>query len=249
MNIHPDWDFIKGLLNTEPLLTLKNEILPNVKYYPAKENIFKVFEMPLSSIKVVILGQDPYFTPNDAIGRAFAVSKVTRIPPSLRNIYTEIISEVTGANGLVDNSQSSEIILNLDKWKTLEHLQEQGAFLLNTALTVEAGIAGSHLKYWESFTKAVIHHISFNNPCVWLLWGAKAKAFLPSINFKSFDASRYDADTINDIPAVNDYNYILTAPHPAAESYSGGKAGFFGCNHFAYTNVILKKKNINPIKW
>ena len=235
MNIHPDWDFIKGLLNTEPLLTLKNEILPNVKYYPAKENIFKVFEMPLSSIKVVVLGMDPYFTPHDAIGRAFAVSQVTRIPPSLRNIQKEINDE--------------GFVTDIDNWKTLEHLEEQGVFLLNTALTVQSGIAGSHLKYWESFTKAVIHHISFNNPCVWLLWGAKAKAFLPSINFKSFDASRYDADTINDIPAVNDYNYVLTAPHPAAESYSGGKAGFFGCNHFTYTNVILKKKNINPIKW
>ena len=225
MNIHPDWDFIKGLLNTEPLLTLKNEILPNVKYYPAKENIFKVFEMPLSSIKVVVLGMDPYFTPHDAIGRAFAVSQVTRIPPSLRNIQKEINDE--------------GFVTDIDNWKTLEHLEEQGVFLLNTALTVQSGIAGSHLKYWESFTKAVIHHISFNNPCVWLLWGAKAKAFLPSINFKSFDASRYDADTINDIPAVNDYNYVLTAPHPAAESYSGGKAGFFGCNHFTYTNVIL----------
>ena len=136
MNIHPDWDFIKGLLNTEPLLTLKNEILPNVKYYPAKENIFKVFEMPLSSIKVVVLGMDPYFTPHDAIGRAFAVSQVTRIPPSLRNIQKEINDE--------------GFVTDIDNWKTLEHLEEQGVFLLNTALTVQSGIAGSHLKYWES---------------------------------------------------------------------------------------------------
>lgn len=239
IKIHESWNPIKGLLYQEPLTTLNQTILPEIYYHPEPKNIFNVFEMPVNDIKVVILGQDPYPTPGDAIGRAFAIQEgKKRIPVSLRNIQTEIY----------ESGQLSDMVINSDKWITLEHWQEQGVFLLNTALTVESGKAGSHLKYWEDFTKRVISHISNTQPCIWLLWGKKAEMFKPYIN-NIFNVQGYDNETIESIPINSDWNYVLTAPHPAAEAYSGGKAGFFGSNHFKYTNSILKQMNNKEIKW
>lgn len=248
-NIHESWNPIKGLLYQEPLSTLNQTILPEIYYHPEAKNIFNVFQMPVNDIKVVILGQDPYPTPGDAIGRAFAINKNKKIPVSLRNIHAEISMNFIDEDG---NKESDELhesfYLNNKDWVTLEHWQEQGVFLLNTALTVESGKAGSHLKYWEDFTKRVISHISNTQPCIWLLWGKKAEMFKPYIN-NIFNVQGYDSETIESIPINSDWNYVLTAPHPAAEAYSGGKAGFFGSNHFKYTNSILKQMNNKEIKW
>lgn len=248
--IHTDWLPVINLLYQEPLVSLNENILPNISFQPKKENIFNVFQTPIKNIKVVILGQDPYPTPGDAIGRAFAVSENTKIPVSLRNIKQEIFNENR------ENFPYSDCVLmeqmdnkfNPDNWKTLEHWQEQGVFLLNTALTVETGKAGSHLKYWQEFTKRVISHISSTQPCIWLLWGKKAQEFIPYIK-NPYIVKGYDNETIQNIPSNEDWNYILTAPHPAAEAYSGGKAGFFGCNHFMYTNRVLQNLKKAPIYW
>lgn len=235
--IHTDWLPVINLLYQEPLVSLNENILPNISFQPKKENIFNVFQIPIKNIKVVILGQDPYPTPGDAIGRAFAVSENTKIPVSLRNISQELENEGLKESHNFDNP-----------WKTLEHWQEQGVFLLNTALTVETGKAGSHLKYWQEFTKRVISHISLTQPCIWLLWGKKAQNFIPYIK-NPYIVEGYDNETIQNIPSNEDWNYILTAPHPAAEAYSGGKAGFFGCNHFMYTNRVLQNLKKAPINW
>lgn len=227
--MHKDWHPLMNLLHQEPLLTLKNDILPNISYQPKQENIFNVFSVPISSIKVVILGQDPFPTHGDAVGLSFLNGNKNKIPVSLRNIYKEIVD--------------SNNITNPDIYEW----QKQGVFLLNTALTVKTGNAGSHLEYWKDFTKKVINIISLQQPCIWLLWGKKAQDFRHHIVYNNLLVN-HDDETINDIP-ISDFNYILQAPHPAAEAYSGGKAGFFGCNHFKYTNIILKKKGINEIKW
>lgn len=237
--IHESWNPIISLLHQEPLTTLSEQILPNISYQPKEENIFKVFNNSVQSIKVVILGQEPYPTPGDAIGRAFAVSENTKIPASLRIIQKEIIDE-------------NQNYFNKDEepyWKTLQHWEDQGILLLNTALTVETGKAGSHLKYWEDFTKRVISFISSTNPCIWLLWGKKAEAFIPYISHAPFRVKGYDLETIKSIPANDNWNYILTAPHPAAETYMGGNAGFYGCNHFIYTNEILRVLRKKEIDW
>lgn len=226
--IHKEWKEVVPLLFQEPLVSL-NKYLNNISYQPKPENIFRVFEVPISSIKVVILGQDPYPTPGDAIGLSF-VNGTGKTPVSLRNIYKEI----TDSTGIVEP--------NINDW------QKQGVFLLNTALTVETGKAGSHLKYWENFTKKVITTISVTQPCIWVLWGAKAQAFAPYIHHQ-FPVRGYDKKTIEDIPIHPDWNYVLTAPHPAAEAYAGGKAGFFGCNHFSYINSILEKRSVEKIIW
>ena len=98
--------------------------------YPAQEHIFNAFELTaLSDIKVVILGQDPYHGENQAHGLSFSVPTTAPIPPSLRNIYTEIHNDI---------GHTSQVSGNLERWAV------QGVFLLNSTLTVEAKDAGSH---------------------------------------------------------------------------------------------------------
>lgn len=236
--IHESWQPVMTLLNQEPLLTLNQDILPNCKYYPEAYDIFRVFSMPVNKIKVVILGQDPYFGPGQATGLAFAVNDTTPIPPSLNVIAKELDNE-----GLKESH-------NYDtKWQQLEHWRNQGVFLLNTALTVEAGTPGSHVAYWEYFTQRVVEFIARQNPCVWMLWGAKAQRFQVYLRDR-FPVKGYTKELIEDIPASPYNNYILTAAHPAAEAYmSSGHAGFYGCNHFYFANKILYKTGKGTINW
>lgn len=238
--IDSSWNPILGSLYQDPLLKLRDEILPNIKFYPEKEDIFNAFQKPLKDIKIVILGQDPYFTPETAIGYAFAVNKKHSIPPSLRIIRKEIELE-----GLAKFSGEEDFLD--EEWRTLQHWVNQGVFLLNTALTVEAGVAGSHVPYWTTFTKRVIQLISKENPCIWLLWGRKAQEF--SLNIcKPLLVRNYTEETIQDIP-VADYNYILEASHPAASLYGGKNTDFIGCKHFLIANEILKANKKKIIVW
>lgn len=140
--------------------------------YPPGPNIFRAFELtPLQNVKVVILGQDPYHNPEQAMGLSFSVPDGIPVPPSLLNIFKEIHDD-TG----VEMSGSP----NLEPWAL------QGVLLLNAILTVRAGQAASHQKIgWEEFTDAVISHISNNcNGIVFMLWGnfARSKAALINPN-------------------------------------------------------------------
>lgn len=236
--IDPSWSELLPLLRQSPLKEL-NELLPTISHQPATENIFRVFGRSVNKIQVVIIGQDPYYTPGTAIGYCFATSEDHRVPKSLQVIKKEIENEL----GVSEERE-------LASWKTLKAWRQDCVFLLNTALTVETGKAGSHLSYWEDFTSQVISFISNKNPCIWLLWGEKAKNFaLKSITKNPFPVVGYTSNTIDRIPANPDWNYILTAPHPATELYSGGNGGFYGCNHFLYTNEILKKLDKQQITW
>ena len=136
--------------------------------YPPGPLIFNAFDKtPLPSLKVVILGQDPYHNPGEAMGLSFSVPDGVRIPPSLRNIFKEIESDLG-----IRMSGSS----NLEPWA------RQGVLLLNSILTVRAGAAASHRSLgWEYFTDAVIRCISERcEGIVFLLWGryARSKAVL-----------------------------------------------------------------------
>lgn len=223
----PSWNPIKNLLFQEPLTQLDLR-LREIQYFPQKQNVFRVFEMPVDKVKVVILGQDPYPNLGDAIGLSF-VNGTNKRPASLRNIIQELESE-----GYDEP--------DIHGW------EEQGVFLLNTALTVEANKAGSHLQYWEPFTQSVIKFLSYTNPCIWVLWGRKAQDFKRFI-YKPYVFTDVNAQYINDLPVSGGYNFILESPHPAAESYAGGKAGFYGNNHFKYVNEILKIKKQQEIIW
>jgi uracil-DNA glycosylase len=131
-------------------------------FYPSVENIFAALNAsPLNKVRVVILGQDPYHGPNQAHGLSFSVPEGVSIPPSLRNIYKEIVSDLGGTiptNG------------NLIKWA------DQGVLLLNSVLSVQAGQAASHKgKGWEQFTDKIIEILNRENErLVFMLWGAYA---------------------------------------------------------------------------
>jgi len=143
---------------------LRQEKTNGKKIYPPGKLIFNAFSLtPLPHLKVVILGQDPYHNPGEAMGLSFSVPQGTRIPPSLKNIYKEIERDL----GLPIPQHG-----DLTKWA------EQGVLLLNAMLTVEHKKAGSHSKIgWQAFTDGVIRNISSEmDGIIFLLWGNFAKS-------------------------------------------------------------------------
>ena len=141
---------------------VKEEYGKNV-IYPKAEDIFNAFHFtPLSKVKVVILGQDPYHEPGQAHGLSFSVQPGIDIPPSLVNIYKEMRDDI--GTYIPDNGC-------LTKWA------EQGVLLLNTVLTVRAHAANSHKGHgWEEFTDAVISAVDKEDrPIVFILWGSPAR--------------------------------------------------------------------------
>ena len=132
--------------------------------YPPGSLIFRAFDLtPVDQVKVVILGQDPYHNPGEAMGLSFSVPDGVRMPPSLRNIFQEIEADL----GIRMSGRP-----NLEAWA------RQGVLLLNSILTVEGGRAASHRNIgWQEFTDAVIRYLSdYGNGIVFLLWGNFAKA-------------------------------------------------------------------------
>ena len=143
-------------------LFIKKEYSTQV-VYPAAEDIFNAFHLtPLSKVKVVIIGQDPYHNVNQAHGLCFSVKPEVEIPPSLVNIYKELQSDL---GCYIPNNGY------LVKWA------EQGVLLLNTVLTVRAHQAASHQgKGWEMFTDAIIKAVNEQDrPIVFILWGKPAQ--------------------------------------------------------------------------
>lgn len=142
---------------------VKSEYQTKIVYPPGKQ-IFAAFDFcPFEDVKVVIIGQDPYHGPGQANGLCFSVSDGIPFPPSLKNIFTELASDIG-----VDIPASG----NLERWA------KQGVLLLNATLTVEQGNAGSHQRRgWEKFTDAVISELNANrSELVFLLWGGFAKS-------------------------------------------------------------------------
>ncbi|HFA49708.1 MAG TPA: uracil-DNA glycosylase [Bacteroidetes bacterium] len=147
---------------------IRKEMAAGKTVYPPGPLIFNAFNTtPVEKVKVVVLGQDPYIKPGQAMGLSFSVPKGVAVPPSLKNIYKELHTDL----GCPIPNHG-----DLTKWA------EQGVFLLNASLTVERGKSNSHAKSgWHRFTDAVIQHISNKKEgIVFMLWGnfAKKKAAL-----------------------------------------------------------------------
>lgn len=160
-----DLEYFKSLMRF-----LQSEKQLGKTIYPPDNKIFAALDAcPLPNVTVVIIGQDPYHGPNQANGLCFSVGDGVKIPPSLKNIYRELESDV---------GFKIPFYGDLSKWS------DQGVLLLNATLTVEAHKAGSHQnKGWEKFTDAVINCV---NECqenvVFLLWGGYAKRKGKNIN-------------------------------------------------------------------
>jgi len=155
------------------------ELLENIKKeyqtypcFPSWEAIFQAFkDTPLPTVKVVILGQDPYHQPNQAHGLAFSVKDNCALPPSLKNIFQELKNDLE-----IDNANNG----NLTPWA------KQGVFLLNTTLTVRQSQPNSHLPYdWTIFTDHALTFLNLNcSNLVFILWGKNARSKKHLIDLK-----------------------------------------------------------------
>ena len=134
-----------------------------VRVFPEEKNVFNALKLtPFESVKVVILGQDPYHGFGQAHGLSFSVQKGTPLPPSLKNIYKELQEDIGG-----------ELPIEGD----LSHWAKQGVLLLNTVLTVEEGNANSHKGIgWERLTNRLIESLNeLKHPVIFILWGKPAQ--------------------------------------------------------------------------
>lgn len=218
VNIGNDWDdVLKDDFSGENYAKirefLKSEYSAHT-IYPSMYDIFNAFKLtPFSKVKVVILGQDPYHGEGQAMGLSFSVPKNKELPPSLKNIYKELKDDLG-----VNPPDSGD----LTAWA------EQGVLLLNTVLTVRAGMANSHAgKGWEILTDDVIKKISGGRKnVVFILWGNNARSKKSLI-----DKSKH---------------LILESAHPSPLSAYNG---FFNSKPFSKTNTYLSARGIEPIDW
>ncbi len=218
VHIGNDWDLIlKDLFKSELYQNIREFLKQEYSHYviyPEMNDIFNAFRYtPYSNVKAVILGQDPYHGAGQAHGLCFSVKEGVALPPSLVNIYKELYSDLN-----ITPAKSG----CLTKWA------KQGVMLLNTTLTVRDGAANSHSNCgWQRFTDEVIKLLSARNePMVFLLWGANARAKKTLI-----DANKH---------------LILECAHPSPLSAFNG---FFGCKHFSKTNEFLIKNGVSPVDW
>lgn len=234
-DVHKSWiPLLHSLAYEETLMNFLNN-LSELSYQPMYEKIFKVFQMPVNDIKLVILGKEPYPIPGLSNGLAYAINQDNKIPKILKCVKSEIFkSNVDINNNFYENT-----------YNNLEHLEKQGVFLLNSALTVETANSGSHLKYWKKFTERVISFISEEKPCIWLLWGRQALSFSPKI-INPLLIKGYDNETIEEIPIDPKLNYIIPGKNPIISSMGGMD---FSNNGFYYTNQILEKRSLKKITW
>lgn len=193
---------------------LKQEIETGRKIFPPMNKIFNAFNLtPFTNIKIVLVGQDPYHGENQANGLSFSVEENIKVPPSLQNIFRELFTDLR-----LTSPQNG----NLEKWA------KQGVLLLNSSLTVEKGLPGSHQgKGWEKFTDEVLKIINNKKQnVVFILWGKKAQE-----KGHFLDRQRH---------------LILKSPHPSPFS---AHSGFFGSKPFSKANNYLIEKGIEPINW
>ncbi len=146
---------------------LRSELAEGRGYLPAGEHVLRAFTRPLSQVRVLIVGQDPYPTPGHPVGLSFSVAADVRpLPPSLRNMYAELRDDL----GVEPPSNG-----DLTPWF------EQGVLLLNRVLTVQPGKAGSHRgRGWEAVTQRAIEAlVARGGPLVAILWGRDAQTLTP----------------------------------------------------------------------
>ena len=233
---HYTWSdmFNKLLSNKERTNNIENYInkelenLDPTKLYPKKDYIFRAFSLtPKRRIKVVILGQDPYFNSINynnsrlcqATGLSFSVPVGFPIPSSLNNIYNNLLK--------------FNHIKNKPKHGSLDYWAYQGCLLLNTSLTVIDNKRNCHSNIWKSFTDDIIKYINDNiDFVVFVLWG---KESLKKVNLINLNKHK-----------------IIVSSHPSGLSCDkkmGNHPSFNEVNHFGLINDYLKEKNIIPIDW
>ncbi len=196
----------------------------------------------LASVRVVILGQDPYHGAGQAQGLAFSVAKGVAIPPSLRNIFKEVArDDAARASPGPQDKFSVPTDGSLVRWA------EQGVLLLNTCLTVESGQPASHAKQgWEVLTDEIIKAVVSSSKCpvVFMLWGGHAQA---KRSLLADEAGRASAPARAQTSSSR--HLVLTANHPSPLSALRPPQPFLGCGHFGRANAFLKEAGQSPVMW
>jgi uracil-DNA glycosylase len=220
VRLDPEWKAALAAEFSAPYMQQLRAFLAQEKQagkqvFPPSAEIFNALDTtPLSRVKVVILGQDPYHGAGQAHGLCFSVRRGVMLPPSLQNIYREI---------------STDLGIPPARHGDLSHWAEQGVLLLNSVLTVQAGLAASHQnRGWETFTDAVINVL--NEQCehlVFMLWGSYAHRKGRFIDTKK--------------------HLVLKSVHPSP--LSANRGGWFGCRHFSQANRYLEAQGKTPIDW
>ena len=217
-NMHPTWKtWLAEELSSPRLKELKDNIekreMQGRLIYPPKAKRLRVFEQDPMAIRAVIVGQDPYHGAGQAVGLSFSVGSGVALPPSLRNIYQELQADIPGSVQGTDG--------DLTPW------EEQGVFLLNAILTVEAGSPASHQNHgWEEFTSAALQKLSQHRKhLAFLLWGKYAH--------RKGDIIEGD-------------HFIVRSAHP---SPFAAHTGFFGSKPFSKTNDYLLANGLGAIDW
>lgn len=168
--VHPSW--VPALTPVQPVITamgvfLREELAAGRRYLPAGGQVLRAFSQPLESVRVLIVGQDPYPTPGHPIGLSFAVDRrVHPLPRSLANIYRELVADVG---------------VSLPQHGDLSSWQQAGVMLLNRCLTVQAGKPASHRgRGWEQVSDAAVQAlVERGTPLVAILWGRDAATVQP----------------------------------------------------------------------
>ena len=225
LNVAPDWqplvdDFFASRAGLELSAYLQDRLAAGATIYPIKDQWFRALQLtPLADIRVVILGQDPYHGVDfktgapQAEGLAFSVAPGAAPPPSLQNIFKELLRDLGKP---------------IPKSGSLLHWAENGYLLLNTTLTVEAGQPASHAgRGWEVLTDAVVSAVAARTqPAVFMLWGNHAKAKRQLIDAKNADGR----------------HLVLCANHPSPLSALRSPVPFIGCGHFSQARDWLDAK-------
>jgi uracil-DNA glycosylase len=206
--------------------------------YPPRGHRLRAFELtPLETVRVVILGQDPYHGPGQAHGLCFSVPAGVKQPPSLANIFRELEQDC----GIPRASHGN-----------LEHWARQGVLLLNNALTVEAGRAGSHAgRGWEALTDAAVTAVAAREaPSVFILWGSHAQgkaARIPELGAAVAGAAPQACEGDPSAGRGERARHLLIAsPHPSPLS---AHRGFFGSRPFSRANAFLAAQGRGTIDW
>ncbi len=191
--------------------------------YPPQNQIFRALTLtPPESVKVVIVGQDPYHEAGQANGLAFSVNAGITLPPSLRNIFKEL---------------NADLGVPVPKSGDLTPWAERGVLLLNTVLTVQEGAANSHKNWgWQAFVLDVFAACArLPQPVVFLLWGGQAQAFVSKLDFDRCEKKMY---------------YASTHPSPlGARKPTATAPAFIGSRPFSKVNEMLRSMGAEPVDW
>ncbi len=198
--------------------------------YP-KHPLWALQLTPLSQVKVVILGQDPYHGPHQAQGLSFSVAPGVKIPPSLCNIFKELQRDL---------NQSAPVSGSLEAWA------KRGVLLINASLTVEDNQPASHAKRgWEQLTDALLAEVARTSPaCVYMLWGghaqAKAELIERETNAYAPGFMGLRGEAVQKREAL-----VLRANHPSPLSALRPPLPFIGCGHFSQARDWLAQRNLS----